>query len=67
MTSYNLDLKEIKIVLDWAQSKVDIAKGSKISNPENFQRVFDRWKNVKDLFDKECENWIKMNCNSHDY
>ena len=61
-----MDIKEIKIVLDWAQSNLDKDKGAKFSFPEEYQKSFDIWKKVKLKFDEACEKWIIDNCkNNH--
>lgn len=58
----NMDIKEIKIVLDWAHSQVENCRGSKISNPERYEKAVDFVNQVKNLFDQECIKWIENNC-----
>jgi hypothetical protein len=56
-----MDIKEIKIVLDWAQSNLDRDRGVKITSPEKYEESFQLWKMVKSKFDEECEKWVKYN------
>ena len=56
-----MTLQEAKLVLDWAKQKVDIANGSKHSDPENYKKKSDRHKFLQNLYDKMCEDWIEKN------
>jgi hypothetical protein len=56
------NLKEIKIALDWAKQKLDVAYGSKHSNPQKYEETFQIYNKVKKLFDDECLEWIEFNC-----
>ena len=57
-----MNIVEIKKVLDWASSKVEKAKGSQHSNPDNYQKCVDRHKKVLKLYDEVCEKCIEDNC-----
>lgn len=58
----SMDIIEIKIVLDWAQSNLDKDKGSKITFPEKYEESLEIWKKVKSKFDEECKRWVSDNC-----
>jgi hypothetical protein len=57
-----MNIQEIKIVLDWAQSKLKIAEGARETKPEEYAECAERVKKVKTAFDKECQMWITANC-----
>jgi hypothetical protein len=55
------DLKEIKIVLDWAKSNVDKSIGSKVSNPNQYLEATQTYDKVKAKYDEVCKEWIFKN------
>jgi len=57
-----MDIKEIKIVLDWAKSNLDNDTGLKITSPKKFAEILEIWKKVKSKFDEECKKWVDDNC-----
>jgi hypothetical protein len=57
----NYDLNEIKIVLEWAKQRIEVAKGSRFSDPERYEETWEVYNKVKKLLDDECSEWIKMN------
>lgn len=57
-----MNIKEIKIVLDWAKTNLDKAEGSKRTYPENYEENLQIWRKVKSKFDEECKKWVTDNC-----
>lgn len=57
-----MDIKEIKIVLDWAKSNLDVNKGTKNTFPEKYEDSLQTWRKVKFIFDEECKKWVADNC-----
>lgn len=57
-----MDIKEIKIVLDWAKSNLDKSTGSMRTNTENYNKWVIIYNKVKTTFDTECEKWVSDNC-----
>ena len=56
-----MTLQETKLVLDWVRQKLDSANGAKISEPENYRKVSEKYNAVKKIYDKMCEDWIENN------
>jgi hypothetical protein len=54
-----MDLKEIKIVLDWAREQVKNKEDSKITNPAEYDEAWKTVNKVKEVFDAKCKEWIK--------
>lgn len=54
-----MTLQDAKLVLDWAKQKLDAANGSRISEPENYKLLSDRYNLVKNFYDKMCEDIVK--------
>jgi len=57
-----MDIKEIKIVLDWAQSNFDKHKGSRFAHPEKYEESSEILEKVKSKFEEECKKWVLNNC-----
>ena len=57
-----MDLKEIKIVLDWAREQVKNREGSRISRPVEYEEAWETMNKVKKIFDEKCKEWINNNC-----
>jgi hypothetical protein len=63
MSNYKTpNVEEIKIVLDWVKSKLVKAEGSKHIKPVEFRELQEKRKKIEELFDLECEHWIKTHC-----
>ena len=57
-----IDIKEIKIVLDWAKSNMDNSSGSVLSNPNQYIEATQTYNKVKAKFDDACKEWVFKNC-----
>jgi ABC-type transporter lipoprotein component MlaA len=55
-----MKLKEIKLVLDWSLQKLDKDRGSKITRPEEYNKSYNDYKLVKDLYDQMCQEFINQ-------
>lgn len=53
-----MNLRETKMVLDWAKAKLDNDKGARIAFPEQFELTSRIYQEVKDKYDKECSLWV---------
>lgn len=55
-----MKLEEIKIVLDWAESKTDNANVS--GDHVRYSKCVNIYNKVRNVFDAACEQWVKDNC-----
>jgi len=56
-------LEEAKIVLDWADAKLQKAIKLKSEKQENFNEALKFYTKLKNKFDELCIQWIENNCN----
>lgn len=56
-----MDIKELKIILDWSKENMERASGSKSAFPQIYEDAVQTYKKVRAKFDEECKKWIENN------
>lgn len=55
-----MDIKELKIVYDWAESEMLRKKDQQFTDPENYDEIVRTRNLIKKTFDYECERWVRI-------
>lgn len=53
-----MTLQECKLLLDWTKQKLDIIRGARLSNPEEYNKWYNYHELVGEVYDEMCENLI---------
>lgn len=53
-----MTLQDVKLVLTWAEKKLNKVEGAKYSRPDEFKKVYDEYKVVENLYNSMCEELL---------